>query len=712
MLPPGVYYIEVHCDGFESFRDKLEVRADKISDFLVAMRPVPVMAIVHSHAVRNVFANIISDQSRLRKFSPSLLEAMQNIGGVRIVQANGIGALLSLRGQDVTATNYQVNGVPLAGSGAGLAVNTDLIAQASVDQLNDIVSFLYLNPTAASRYVAELSSGGFGNGLTRLTAQGMTGSVGYAFAHAGRHQSSQLDGQTYRDLSGYNYRHSGSLLTSGNYLKLSAPLHAWSTGVQGDLSESESSPIATYFSGDRPAGFGPGERLSTNSSTISATANGPIGNRGAGASVFFSSWRVAETDDARTRRIATLPFPMLSRSQTSARTLGFALAASTPYFTQRLHASERWSDQTANTVLGSATPVGSRFQTTSSDVIFDLKHSSQDRIFGTSVVVSKVPGGTTGFEISPSIQFKPSRIDNVIVLMSFGSKTIVPDRVAETLADPAGANFDCTAGAISIEAPGDRLATARNLSVTSAWSRQSARTQASILLYAKSVSNAMLTGAAVPLSLEPPNYASRSFVNSLLDGYSRFGGCAGAPPSAERIFFVQNVAGLSAVYAGGTFDVSRALSSSSTIEFTYAYTGARITTADRRLTGPYSPYVVGHQMPNVAPQTVGVTFDTTVDKRGTEALLHYQLTSVNNQRNLPTFGEYSFGLVRPLSKEAALSIVATNVSNSYAGAFVSPLNAVGLRTVSGQMFPTLAAPLRPAVLFAQLTLRHEPPDEP
>jgi hypothetical protein len=93
-------------------------------------------------------------------------------------------------------------------------------------------------------------------------------------------------------------------------------------------------------------------------------------------------------------------------------------------------------------------------------------------------------------------------------------------------------------------------------------------------------------------------------------------------------------------------------------------------------------------------------------------LLHYQWSSANNARNLPAFGEYSFGFVRPIRRAATLSVVATNLTNTYAGAFASPLHAVGLPTTSGALFPTLASPLRPAVLFVQFTFKQQPVPDP
>ncbi|MHB8416181.1 MAG: carboxypeptidase regulatory-like domain-containing protein [Acidiferrobacteraceae bacterium] len=710
-LIPSIYRVEVRARSYDMYVGSVEVRSGRIARLHVSLAPgLTMIANVVSHANRLPYLDVVSPNSAIRKYSPSLLEALQSLGGVQVTQVNGVGSLLAVNGQDPTSTSYSVNGVSLAGSGAGLAVNTDLLQQVSIDQANDAVSFLYLNPTQAPRYLEQISTGGFGSGLTKFSAQGTSGQIGFAFVYADRRQSSMLDGQTYEDLSGLDYRHSGDAISRGNYLKITGPVGSWSAGIQGDFSLSSTSPIPTYFAGSVPAGYGPGETIDAVTSNVVATANGSLGASGVGASISAGYWEDQSTDDARSRRIEGYALPMLSHSIATGRSIGAELMQTTPYFTQTEELSALLLSDDARITLGKAAPVENATASTDYHLSFDLTHYARnDRRFAISLEADASPGAGTDAQIVPSLRFKASARDSVTLSATYGNSIVVPVGV-QPLADPAGASFDCAGKTISIPGPGDRTARPSHIGATVGWIQSQGKLQVSMLGYVRSVSGAMLTNALVPLSLEPPGFVPNSFANALATDYHTFGGCSGAAPSPDRIFIVQDVAGLSMLYGGGTFDVTRPVGRNSTLELTYNYTGAHVVGTDPRLKGSFSPYIVGQQLPNIAPQTVGVTLDTLLDRRGTEALMHFQWTSTGNQRNLPSYGQYSFALIRPLSRAASLSIVATNLSNNYAGAFVSPLNAIGLPTNSGAIFPTLASPLRPATLFAQLTFKQRHSD--
>jgi|SRR5579872_5111357 len=711
-LPAGIYRLEVRHEGYETFVDSIEVRSGQIADLDVALRPLNVIASVHSKKIRNAYVNIVTDHSTLRKFSPTLIDALQNVGGVQVAQVNGIGALFSIAGQDVSSTRYQINGVPLAGSGAALAVNTDLLAQAAIDEANDVVSFLYLSPTQNPTYVEQFSSGGFGSNFSKLTAQGTTGVTGFAFARTDRRQASLLNGKTYLDLSGQSYDHSGDAQTLGNYVKATGPIGSWVGAIQGDFSTSATSPIPTFFAGDLPAGYGPGERTNTVSSNVITSANGSLGIGGAGASISLSTFSVQSTDDARQRRIEGLSFPMLTDSQAIGNSLGAEVVSSTPFFSEQLAVEDQTSRQLSQTVLGSALPERDVFATTTYEGSVDLSHNRpRNGSDSFTIDVTRSDRGDLGLDIRSVLHRRPTIDDDLSISGAYGSRVVIPDAVAQTLADPKSADFDCVGQTISLQAPGDTVATPRSANLSVGWVHQLARTQVSVLGYANSVSHALLTNALVPAALEPGGFLSPTFVGQLQSAYHSSGGCGGPTPTADRIFFLQNVANISALYSGGTIDLSRTLNRSTTVELTYTYTGARITAEDRRLQGLFSPYVVGAQLPGVAPQSVTATVDMLLGRRGVEGLLNYRWTSADNARNLPPYGSYSFGLIRPVSRAISLSIVGTNLSNSYAGAFVSPRDAVNLPTISGVLFPTLASPLRPSTLFVEFTVKQSKDDD-
>jgi len=71
----------------------------------------------------------------------------------------------------------------------------------------------------------------------------------------------------------------------------------------------------------------------------------------------------------------------------------------------------------------------------------------------------------------------------------------------------------------------------------------------------------------------------------------------------------------------------------------------------------------------------------------------------NGIRNLPAYSVYNAALEYRPSASVKLTLLATNIANTYSGDFVSSRFSVPLATSHGPMLPTLAAPLTGARLF-------------
>ena len=302
----GTYRIIVQVRGYRTFRTAVDVISAKRTSVRVELLPelTSIGRVTATSSVRH--DSILLEP--IRKVSPTLADALNHFADVSASAGNvGLGLSASLRNGDPSATNYSVNGVPLAGSGAGLSINTDLLASASVNQDSDTVDFTYLAPTLAPRFVATAAQGGFGESVVKSSFQATPGAAGIAIVHAVRGANSVLNGQTYLDASGLSYRHVGAVVSAGNYAKAALPVGNWSASLLVADSRAVSNPIPTYYDGDLPAGDGPGTVTTTHSLNTVATANGLLGTTA--VSVGLSSIGVTTHENRSTRYINLIRAP-------------------------------------------------------------------------------------------------------------------------------------------------------------------------------------------------------------------------------------------------------------------------------------------------------------------------------------------------------------------------------------------------------------------
>lgn len=697
-LREAPYRVSTQGQGYRSFATTLTAKNGVTVSADVSIEPntFKTIASVKSKPGVTVAKQAISADSPLQKISPDLFSALNHIPGVNVRPGNdGLGIAASINGADSSSTSYQINGVSVGG-GAALTLNSDLLARAEVDASNDTLSFAFLSPTATPEYNLYWNKGGYGSSLVKATAQGSLGQVGVAVAHTVRGADSALNGAVYGDQSGLVYRHVGALEVTGNYLSLSGPVGDWNFAGGDAVSDSRVSPNQNVWIGHVAAGFGPGEVKTAIASNPILSANGPLGNFAVSASI--AGWDLNERDSYESRIIAGTNDPLTQKDVHS----GYDL------FIRGQEASEVGDaafslDSRVQRYYFSATKLGLGGDLSQTVRTLEGKLSAH-RTFahglsaeGTANVTAVGGGLSTDFQIGAAWtnDHGTSATAHISVGRSFIDGTSLGAFYG--LEDPAIAQYDCNNGFISVPAPGASVATPASVGGDVSATHRFKRWSLSISAREKRVTDTLISAAPVSATALPPGVATTTYLQEILSDYSAVGGCSGPPPSLSKVFFLRNVDGVSIKYDGLAARTTFLIAKDFSLDAQYGMNVAELIRAPAQLTSPLSPYIEGRQLPNIPLQQGSVTLDW---HRGrSENLINLQLTSGNNPSNLPAFAELNAGFLYQVSPAATLSIVATNLTNSFVGYFVSPQFAVPLQTYSGLPFPVYSAPRNHSTLY-------------
>lgn len=90
-----------------------------------------------------------------------------------------------------------------------------------------------------------------------------------------------------------------------------------------------------------------------------------------------------------------------------------------------------------------------------------------------------------------------------------------------------------------------------------------------------------------------------------------------------------------------------------------------------------------------------------------EWLADAQHTGANNPNNLPAYTTYDAGVTAQLNT-GTLTLAGTNLTNTYAGIFASPVNAIPFTTAGGYVIPNIARPLTPRTFSATYSVKFGP----
>ena len=551
--------------------------------------------------------------------------------------------------------------------------------------------------------------GGFGSSLVKGSLQATTGALGVAFVHTVRGVDSVLNGQTYVDASGLSYKHIGTLVSVGNYGKAAGPVGNWNVSLLFADSHTISRPIPTYFDGMLPAGDGPGATTSGRSLNVVATANGLVGSTAISASVSSFDFETADSEPGRVLNLIPSPlaldstihgtdFTVSAQRSVSART---SVRATLTQTGTAVRASS--SDSSAAGALGqSSSTVTLRSDTRITNALkaYAIASLTDADSAGWS------PGVSGGFTLSAS---NGSHFSG---LVGIGRRlTVAQDPHNEQgFLDPSSATYDCANKIATIPAPGATRADASYLRASLAYAHDTSSGYVSLAAYYDQLNGAMLTDAVVPLSEEPAGFVSASYADSLLAGFQRFARCGGIGIGTNDIFFIQDVSGVASRNASLSISGSHTIAQRLVASFGALLSSATLVGGDMRVGGPTSPYQFGRQIPGRPFVKADLVLDY-APTRLPEVLVDAEYLGANNGRYLPPNTTFNVGIEKVVSRTVTLNVIATNILNRYAGAFITARNAEFVPTQVG-LFPSLAAPYPPASVHVVATFTLDRRREP
>ncbi len=162
---------------------------------------------------------------------------------------------------------------------------------------------------------------------------------------------------------------------------------------------------------------------------------------------------------------------------------------------------------------------------------------------------------------------------------------------------------------------------------------------------------------------------------------------------AQQLYFTTPVSGVQRLYQGAELTGYVTLGNL-VVQPYYNLTGAQAASNSYIFDNPWSITIPGQQLPNVPLQKAGIVLDYKAPDSIFEWLADAQHVGTNNPNNLPPYTTYDAGVTAQLTR-GTLTFAATNITDTYAGIFASPANAVPFTTAGGYAIANIARPLMP-----------------
>ncbi|MDQ6925654.1 MAG: Plug domain-containing protein, partial [Candidatus Eremiobacteraeota bacterium] len=670
---------------------RLDVRA-------VLIKPLAHIGSVRSKSTINVQERVLRRDAGLGRLSVTLADLLNTLGGAQVrLSSNGSLIGISLRGQDPSLTTTTFNGVAISGAQSLRALDPDLLQSASINDHKDSVDFRSLGTAPYPIYDARDMVNGYAGRQLAGTVQGTTGKIGYAAATSVHGQQSALAGLVYEDTSGMTYRHDGGYLNRSNSFKLAAPLSEnVSLRAEAMLRTSRQAPVPAFRSGPVPQGYGPGGTSDFNSSVVTTGVDATAGQWSLRGTIL--NLHTDDVADNRTRIVELQPIPELLRRQTSVTTASFS--AVRPAFRHGVaNFNFGWSASRSSFEdrFGSATPdaQSSALRSQYFNVNVNTAHHGWSYALDAGFERMNEPTSQSGAHAELEATWNRTSEDQFFGTVKVGTK-LGPPRDIRPFSPAQVAEYDCAGNTIIADAPNDTPGVPLEREINIGYARSKALHSFSFQTYYHQYRQTLLTQALVDAYATPRSLLPQGYLDDLAAGFSSFGGCTKGA-RAPAVYFRQDIAGLGvATHSGRRF----------TMQGVLGLHRAILRSSDPRLNSQRSPYVVGRQLPYVAPVQASVTFDYLIGARS-EILGNVLILSGNNDRNLPAYPLLTIGAVRQLSPTASLTVVASNVSRSYTDVFSSPRYAVPLSSYNGSKIFTIGSPLQLPQIYAVLRFRIE-----
>jgi len=700
-VPLGFLVIKVEKPGYTSAETTLHLTIGQ-AGALVAVSLTGLRTIATVKSTSSVRYLVYGPDATFAPLFRDLAAQMTALGGADIrLSPSGTLSSVSLEGADPSLTSTTFDGVEVQSAAALDSIDVDSLSRATVDLSGTAVNFMSLTPAPYLETDLRSSAGGIGDSQIGAEQRGTAGSTGYAFQFTGHSARSALGGQTYPDTSGFSYKHTGQFLGGLGAAAVSVPI-GQAVFLTGKYIRhiSRSQPLEVIEPGNILQGYGPFPVSSVDDGAIDEIAiHAEVGTWQTG--INFTDFSTRGTGDFSNAFVGTVPSP--STSSHFSNEADLVLTA--------IRASSH--DQTLNINLLSST-------------LKDDQRSTFDNASNLSSIASKraslmldynsyYNGGASFFDFQGQVEHDGASGQVAPKITAyvrrkirsggalFGSLAVGSELAlapsAATFALPNEVQYNCSAGTAVSIAPNDSPSVPRGLEARVGLTRGFARSSFSVQVYDRRYSGVTLSAALVPAALEPQGFAPPSILNGILSGFSTFGGCN--PPIDPVVYFQHDVSGVGVDYRGIEIGVGGPVGRLGTYQVTLSDHQSTLISADARLKGALSTYIPSTQIPGVPPINASASIEFPMGVR-LRALLNETFVSKNNAYHLPSYGLVTIGVVGKLSDAASFTIVATNVSHRFPGAFASSRYAVPIPTVGGDPFLTLATPLSVPELFVGL----------
>jgi hypothetical protein len=720
-VPDGIYRARVSARGFQAVTSaNFEVTDGKVVTVTVALAQssngnLRTIASVVAKSTATVSTTTISSDSAQRKLSDNLADALGKLSGVNVTTSSNDSdatQTVSLEGQDASQTALSVNGIPLNAPGTAgdlRGIGSDLFTRSSVSfgpQIGGLaggVNFSTLQPTLSWNSEFSLSAGSNGKNNYAFGESGTLGKVGLAVMRTYRMSPSLLDGMSFLDTSGLDYVHDGDSQSNGTMLNLRyQPSDAQTLTGMFMQNTNGSQLVCAQITGPLPCGYGPNNSYDSQFRLYSLSDDALIGDTQVQASVY--GMRMSSTRNELDRYVNGIAEPT-GTSQTM-NTNGLTFSAMLPArdrHTISINGYETTSRSSFTPLVSQAAPYVIPGQSTSyaAVTINDNIRSSTKLRLNDSIGVSRASNAPGSLLLGVGAQWSPTTSDSYALSYNVGGTAAHAGRFG-VLSDPAQLRIDCNGNVAYGNAPGDQPGASSSSSARFSYTHKSRSGLVSAQIYRQVQHDIVLPtqvngGVLSTMDVFPPDYfqqVQQNFDNAC-------GTTAAFGPA--NTYFQTPIGNVERVYEGAQVSTFYTLGNF-VIQPYFDVQVAKALSGDIRLNNPYSITIPGSQLPNVPLHREGITVDYKARGSAFEWLADAHYTGSNNSQNLPPYTTVDAAAVANL-QHGSLVFAASNIFNTYGGAFASSQWAVPYTTAGGNEIATIARPNTPRQYSVTYTVR-------
>ncbi|MBV8644475.1 MAG: TonB-dependent receptor, partial [Candidatus Eremiobacteraeota bacterium] len=698
-VPAGLYRMTLAAPAYQLGRAQFDVHAGETVAVEATLVSTKLPAVIGSVTVHSAPSSGVTDYGRtgaVRKTNDSLPDALRFDPNAFV----GDDGSVSINGAPASSTAYTLDGIPLGGGGGpgfdARRINADLFSAVSVSQdptnggTAGSVDLRSYEPTIAFQSALAARFASNADSSLSSVVTGSTGNLGYVLSGAAQGRNGALAGQRFFDASGSDYVHGDAAFTGGLLAKLRLGLTSTqSLSATALRQNTRADETCADFGALVPCGWGPGVGDTSSLALAGATYTGVFDR----LSVLAVPYARSERYDENLLGRSSFGVPDPAAATVASVTDGVRASAT-------FDATDRAQYELATSV--SRTRFTSNATDGASSSVTALDRLFEDASLGVRLRVSNAltvrPGlrwtrADTQSHASTDLSatWSPRRTDTVAVAYAprrYGVSTAFRG----ALAAPASVTLDCAGADALATGGGDASTDPATSQLRASWQHQGKTVRTIISAFRAHLVDALIPGyvnaAALAAGEVPPGYAAA--ISTL---YRSPMGCDAAAPLALSDVLVQQPVSIPAeTTAGFSLAASARVGRSLLLVPAYTATYARADALDARFAAPRSVLVPGAQLPGIPMHRWSLVADYRRPSGGPEAILTLQHVGENNPSRLPGYTLLGAGLSLPTA-HGTIVVSGYNLTNRFAGAFASPVDAVPLATNAGAPFALLARPL-------------------